>query len=74
MREEIRDSADFGMKAIEVSGMMQPRIYRGAFYRDEAEQLAARACASVIVTGGIRSLQDMEEMAAESNLQFFGMS
>ena len=63
-----------GINAIEVSGLSQPRFYRGAYYREAAEKLAERVDASVILTGGIRSLEDMTEICNESKVQFFGMA
>ena len=63
-----------GINAIEVSGLSQPRFYRGAYYREAAEKLAERVDASVILTGGIRALKDMNEICEESGVQFFGMA
>ena len=48
-----------GMNAIEVNGMVHPSFYKGAYYREAAERLAERIDASVILTGGLRSLADM---------------
>ncbi len=66
--------SDAGMNAIEVSGMVQPRFYRGAYYREAAENAAKQIDADVILTGGIRSLEDMNEICNESKVRFFGMS
>lgn len=63
-----------GIDAIEVSGLTQPRSYRGAYYREAAERLSERIDKSVILTGGIRLLKDMEEISAESKVQAFGLS
>ena len=63
-----------GINAIEVSGLSQPRFYRGAYYREAAEKLAERVDATVILTGGIRTLKDMNEICKESGVQFFGMA
>ncbi|MCC8164053.1 MAG: NADH:flavin oxidoreductase [Lachnospiraceae bacterium] len=63
-----------GLDAIEVSGMRQPRVYKGAYYREAAERLAERINAPVILTGGVRSVEDMQVICAESRVQFFGMS
>ena len=63
-----------GIDAIEVSGLTQPRSYRGAYYREAAERLSERIDKSVILTGGIRLLKDMEEISAESMVQAFGLS
>ena len=63
-----------GINAIEVSGLSQPRFYRGAYYREAAEKLADKINASVILTGGIRSLEDMISICDESNVRFFGMA
>ncbi|MDO4650748.1 MAG: NADH:flavin oxidoreductase [Eubacteriales bacterium] len=66
--------SDAGMDAIEVSGMTQPRVYHGAYYKDAAEKAAEQIEADVILTGGLRSLDDMQEICNESKVQFFGMS
>lgn len=63
-----------GMNAIEVSGLVQPRVYKGAYYREAAEKLAESIDASVILTGGIRNLDDMVSICNESKVCFFGMS
>jgi 2,4-dienoyl-CoA reductase-like NADH-dependent reductase (Old Yellow Enzyme family) len=59
---------------IEVSGLSQPKSYRGAYYREAAEKLADRVDASVILTGGIRTLDDIIPICEESKVQFFGMA
>lgn len=66
--------SDAGMNAIEVSGMAQPSFYQDAYYREAAELAASQIDADVILTGGIRSLEGMESIAAESEVKFFGMS
>ncbi len=66
--------ADAGMNAIEVSGMVQPRFYQYAYYREAAEKAAEQITADVIVTGGIRTIEDVRGIAKESKAQFFGMS
>ena len=66
--------AEDGFDAIEVSGMVHPRMYRGAYYREAGEQLSEQISKSVILTGGLRNLEDMVENANESRLRFFGMS
>lgn len=63
-----------GINAIEVSGLGQPRFYRCAYYREAAEKLADKVDVSVILTGGIRSLEDMMTICEESKVQFFGMA
>lgn len=63
-----------GINAIEVSGLSQPKFYRGAYYREAAEKLADRVDASVILTGGIRTLDDIIPICEESKVQFFGMA
>ncbi|MDO4649735.1 MAG: NADH:flavin oxidoreductase [Eubacteriales bacterium] len=69
-----RQLADAGMDAIEVSGMVHLRLYRGAYYREAAEMAADQISADVILTGGVRSLEDMQDICNESKVQFFGMS
>ena len=63
-----------GINAIEASGLSQPHQYRGAYYREAAELLAEHVDASVILTGGIRTLEDVQEIASESKVRYFGMA
>ena len=67
-------ATDQGMNAIEVNGMVHPNFYKRVYYREATERLAERIDASVILTGGLRNLADMNEIAGESNVRFFGMS
>jgi 2,4-dienoyl-CoA reductase-like NADH-dependent reductase (Old Yellow Enzyme family) len=69
-----RRMAEDGFDAVEVSGMVHPRMYRGAYYREAGERLSEQINKSVILTGGLRNLKDMLEIANESRLRFFGMS
>ncbi len=63
-----------GMNAIEVTGLVYPRIYSGAYYRKAAGLLTGIVDASVIVTGGIRTLSDVQSLYDENGIKFFGMS
>lgn len=68
--------AQQGIDAFEVSGE-QWSLHRNnerAYYKDAAVQLAERVDVPVILTGGLREKADIENIAGNSKVQFFGFA
>lgn len=65
-----------GIDAIEVSGDLWYRHGQNefAYYKDAAVQLADRVRASVILTGGLKRKDEIEEIRKNSNVNYFGFS
>lgn len=71
-----REAARIGIDAIEVSGnrwRFHPETDR-AYYREAAVRLADMIDTPVILTGGLRELEQMEEISKTSRVNLFGFS
>ena len=71
-----REAARIGIDAIEVSGnrwRFHPETDR-AYYREAAVRLADMIDIPVILTGGLRELEQMEEISKTSRVNLFGFA
>lgn len=68
--------SQLGIDAIEVSGGLWNEHASGEppFYESAAKQLAALVNTPIILTGGVRTLTDMDRIANESSINLFGFS
>jgi 2,4-dienoyl-CoA reductase-like NADH-dependent reductase (Old Yellow Enzyme family) len=70
-----RELSKRGIDAIEVSGDWMDRPEdSGAFFKDEAQALAAETGASIILTGGNRDYQSMTEILNGTDIAYFGLA
>lgn len=68
--------AERGIDAVEVSGNRWAHHPKGdrRYYFDAARRLAQSAEVPVILTGGLRTREDVEYVAAHSRIRFFGFA
>ena len=75
--EAARLLAESGVDAIEVSGAWracEPKVYRDKpYFADYAKQLVREVGVPVVLTGGNRSIDVMEHLAAEDGIAAFGL-
>ncbi|MDR1516273.1 MAG: NADH:flavin oxidoreductase [Synergistaceae bacterium] len=70
-----RELSHRGIDAIETSGdWMEHPEGAGAFFRDEAQALAAETGVSIILTGGNRDFQSMTEILNSTDIDYFGLA
>jgi 2,4-dienoyl-CoA reductase-like NADH-dependent reductase (Old Yellow Enzyme family) len=70
-----RELSKRGIGAIEVSGdWMERPEDSGAFFKDEAQALAAETGVPIILTGGNRDFQSMTELLNSSDIAYFGLA
>jgi 2,4-dienoyl-CoA reductase-like NADH-dependent reductase (Old Yellow Enzyme family) len=70
-----RELSKHGIDAIEVSGdWMDRQEDSGPFFKDEAQALAARTGASIILTGGNRDFQNMADTLNSTDIAYFGLA
>jgi 2,4-dienoyl-CoA reductase-like NADH-dependent reductase (Old Yellow Enzyme family) len=70
-----RELSHRGIDAIEVSGDWMERPENlGAFFKDEAQALAAETGAPIILTGGNRDFQSMTDLLNSSKIDYFGLA
>ncbi|SFE83277.1 NADH:flavin oxidoreductase [Peptostreptococcus sp. D1] len=68
--------SDLGIDAIEVSGnkFLKYKETDDAYYREAAEKLISMVDTDVILTGGVRTLEQIERLHNNYNIKFFGFS
>lgn len=70
--------SDLGVDAIEISGnlwrMHPAHAPEGAYYKEYAIELANAITTPVLLTGGNRDLEEMQWLANNSNVKFFGFA
>lgn len=75
--EAARLLAESGVDAIEVSGAWracEPKVYRDKpYFADYAKQLVREVGVPVVLTGGNRTIDVMEHLAAEDGIAAFGL-
>ncbi|MDY5479979.1 MAG: NADH:flavin oxidoreductase [Peptostreptococcus porci] len=68
--------SDLGIDAIEVSGnkFLKYKETDDAYYREAAGKLISLVDTDVILTGGVRTLEQIERLHNNHNIKFFGFS
>lgn len=68
--------SDAGIDAIEISGgeWRKHKVNERNYYKDAAIELSKRIPTPIILTGGNRELNAMQEIAQNSNVKFFGFA
>ena len=74
--EDAVELSKLGIDAIEISGEQWSahKPSGRAYYKEPAEKLAALVQTPVILTGGLRTLDDISDIYEHSNIEFFGFA